>query len=124
MGVGRNFLSFGMAGWYDGSGANQVNSFLDMRQHGGNELSREGQHLMLGPWPHAQDFPSTNLGDFNLDNSGGFVFFSGLRLGISAESLTNQLAEFFGVKDGRGVLVASVNDNSTAARAGRLRSWV
>src|SRR5205085_4226265 len=29
-----------------------------------------------------------------------------------------QLAEFFGVKDGKGVLVASVNDNSVAARAG------
>ena len=68
---------------------------------------------------HQDEFKNLpNLGDFNFDNSGGFVFFSGLRLGISAESLTHQLAEFFGVKDGRGVLVASVNDNSTAARAG------
>ncbi|HJQ25087.1 MAG TPA: PDZ domain-containing protein [Blastocatellia bacterium] len=63
-----------------------------------------------------KNFP--NFGNFNFDGAGGFVFFSGLRLGISAESLTPQLAEFFGVKDGRGVLVASVNDNSAAARAG------
>ena len=68
---------------------------------------------------HQDEFKNLpNFGDFNLDGSGGFVFFSGLRLGISAESLTSQLAEFFGVKDGHGVLVASVNDNSAASRAG------
>jgi serine protease Do len=39
-------------------------------------------------------------------------------LGISAESLTDQLAEFFGVKDGKGVLVASVEESSAAAKAG------
>jgi S1-C subfamily serine protease len=44
--------------------------------------------------------------------------FSTSRLGISAESLTDQLAQFFGVKDGKGVLVASVSDNSAAAKAG------
>ncbi|HKQ08618.1 MAG TPA: PDZ domain-containing protein [Blastocatellia bacterium] len=63
-----------------------------------------------------------NFGDFNLDynvdSSGRFVFFSGSRLGIGAESLTNQLAEFFGVKDGHGVLVASVKEESPAARGG------
>lgn len=59
------------------------------------------------------------FGDFNgFGQSGNFTFFSGTRLGISAESLTDQLAEFFGVKDGNGVLVASVNENSAAARAG------
>ncbi len=61
---------------------------------------------------------SPGFGDFNNFGNSGFLFFSGTRLGISAESLTNQLAEYFGVKDGHGVLVASVNDNSAAARAG------
>jgi S1-C subfamily serine protease len=41
-------------------------------------------------------------------------------MGISADSLTPQLREFFGVKSGEGVLVASVDANSAAARAGLL----
>ena len=69
---------------------------------------------------HQDEFKnSPNFGEFNnFGNPGSFMYFSGTRLGISAESLTDQLAEFFGVKDGKGVLVASVNDNSAAARAG------
>ena len=38
------------------------------------------------------------------------------RLGISTESLSTQLAEYFGTKD--GVLVSSVADDSAAAKAG------
>jgi len=59
-----------------------------------------------------------NFGDFAFVNPGEFAFFGGPRLGITAESLTPQLAEFFGVKDGKGVLVASVEDNGPAAKAG------
>jgi serine protease Do len=40
------------------------------------------------------------------------------RLGISAEPITDQLAGFFGVKDGRGVLISEVTDGSPAAKAG------
>jgi serine protease Do len=38
--------------------------------------------------------------------------------GIRADSLTPQLREFFGVKNGEGVLVATVDENSAAAKAG------
>ena len=38
--------------------------------------------------------------------------------GIRADSLTPQLRDFFGVKSGEGVLVASVEENSAAGRAG------
>jgi serine protease Do len=38
------------------------------------------------------------------------------RLGVTVDSLTGQLAEYFGAK--QGVLVTSVNDNSAAAKAG------
>lgn len=62
--------------------------------------------------------PPPNFGDFAFVNPGEYSFFSGRRLGISAESLTDQLAEFFGVKDSKGVLVASVDENSSAAKAG------
>jgi C-terminal processing protease CtpA/Prc len=69
---------------------------------------------------HQDEFKnSPNFGVFdNFGNPGSFMYFSGTRLGVSAESLTDQLAEFFGVKDGKGVLVASVNEDSAAARAG------
>lgn len=59
-----------------------------------------------------------DFGDFTFVNPGEFAFFGGTRLGISAESLTDQLAEFFGVKDSKGALVASVGENSPAAKAG------
>jgi C-terminal processing protease CtpA/Prc len=59
-----------------------------------------------------------NFGDFAFVNPGEFAYFGGTRLGISAESLTDQLSQFFGVKDGKGVLVASVKENSSAAKAG------
>ena len=59
-----------------------------------------------------------NFGEFAFVNPGDFTMFSTSRLGISAESLTDQLAQFFGVADGKGVLVASVSDNSSAAKAG------
>jgi S1-C subfamily serine protease len=38
--------------------------------------------------------------------------------GIRVDSLTPQLRDFFGVKSGEGVLVASVEENSAAGRAG------
>ena len=50
----------------------------------------------------------------------GFVFAFGnnRRIGVSTTHLTKQLAEFFGVADGKGVLVTSVGADSPAAKAG------
>lgn len=50
----------------------------------------------------------------------GFVFGFGnnRRIGVSTTHLTKQLAEFFGIADGKGVLVSSVGDDSPAAKAG------
>jgi hypothetical protein len=39
-------------------------------------------------------------------------------LGVQTESLTRQLGDFFGVKDGEGVLVRSVEKGSAAEKAG------
>lgn len=66
--------------------------------------------------PLGKDLP--DFGNFSFVNPGDFTVFRGGRLGISAESLTEQLAEYFGVKDGRGVLVSQVNENSVASKAG------
>src|SRR5436190_20601737 len=61
-----------------------------------------------------KDFPRIELG--NLDNlgDGNFVFALGnRRIGVSTQTLSKQLADYFGVKDG-GVLITSVSDNSPA----------
>lgn len=82
------------------------------------EAYRKRAEEQLREHPEAfKNFPG--FGDFNsFGGPGTYTFFSGTRLGVSAESLTEQLADFFGVKDGQGVLVASVNENSAASRAG------
>ena len=49
----------------------------------------------------------------------GIMVFSGAsRLGIDGESLTEQLGAYFGVPDGKGVLVRSVDRSSPASKAG------
>jgi serine protease Do len=47
-----------------------------------------------------------------------FSFGGGRRIGISTMQLTRQLADYFGITDGKGVLVTSVGDDSPAAKAG------
>ena len=59
-----------------------------------------------------------SFGNFNFVAPGKFMYFRGSRLGIGVETLTDQLAEFFGVKSGHAVLVTEVTDNSAAAKAG------
>jgi C-terminal processing protease CtpA/Prc len=46
------------------------------------------------------------------------VFTRGATLGISGDELTSQLAEYFGVKQGKGVLVREVESGSAAEKAG------
>ena len=47
-----------------------------------------------------------------------FAFGNHRRIGVSTTQLTKQLADYFGVPDGKGVLVTSVMDDSPAAKAG------
>ncbi len=51
-------------------------------------------------------------------NQGTMSLFGGRRIGITTTQLTKQLADYFGVTGGRGVLVTTVADGSPAARAG------
>jgi serine protease Do len=53
-------------------------------------------------------------------DNGSFVFSfgNGRRIGINTASLTKQLADYFGVADGKGVLVTSVTADGAAAKAG------
>jgi putative CocE/NonD family hydrolase len=39
-------------GWYDMSPGHTFLNFLKMREKGGSQIAREGQHLLMGPWVH------------------------------------------------------------------------
>jgi serine protease Do len=54
------------------------------------------------------------------DSPGGFAFGlgSGRRVGVITTPLTKQLADFFGVSGGQGLLITSISDNSPASKAG------
>lgn len=64
-----------------------------------------------GPMLNKDNFPS---------HGGDLTFFlnNSRRIGVSTMSLTKQLADYFGIADGKGALVTSVSDDSPAAKAG------
>ena len=47
-----------------------------------------------------------------------FAFANSRRIGVSTMQLTKQLADYFGIADGQGVLVTSVTEDGPAAKAG------
>jgi len=61
-----------------------------------------------------------NRGSFpNFDNDGlSFYLSNSRRIGVSTMSLTKQLADYFGIADGKGALVTSVTDDGPASKAG------
>ena len=61
--------------------------------------------------PMANAFPDNN-GDLT------FMFGNSRRIGVSTVELTKQLAAYFGIADGKGVLVTNVADDGPAAKAG------
>lgn len=65
-----------------------------------------------------KDWPRIEMGTLGTLGDDNFVFaFGNRRIGLSTQTLSKQLAEYFGVKDG-GVLITSVTENSPAAKAG------
>lgn len=84
------------------------------------------------PMPGIPEFPSDRMPrvaiprgeDFEVfstvPNGDNMVwnFFSGRRIGVSTTNLSKQLGEYFGVNDGKGILINSVAENSPAAKAG------
>lgn len=96
-------------------------------------LSRDGQPMTIklqladrsSEFHHVKDNdfhfevpPMPNLGDLDIPNFNVVVVQSSPRSGLTVENLTPQLAEFFGARDGKGVLVRSVEKGSRADRAG------
>jgi serine protease Do len=70
----------------------------------------ESHFTFRAPEIHIPEFQGPDL-YFN-------IFTPGVTLGISADDLTRQLAEYFGVKQGKGVLVREVMAGSAAEKAG------
>ena len=58
--------------------------------------------------------------DRNFGQAGDLAFLlqNSRRIGVSTMQLTKQLADYFGVADGKGVLVTAVTDDGPAAKAG------
>lgn len=54
----------------------------------------------------------------NKDGDLTFVLGNSRRIGVSTMELSKQLADFFGIADGKGVLVTSVTEDGPAAKAG------
>jgi membrane-associated protease RseP (regulator of RpoE activity) len=90
------------------------------------QVSRNGQIQNLsaelearkGPFgfeitPPMVALPHLEIPDFNIH-----MFTPPVRLGISGDALTPQLAEYFGVKSGKGVLISEVESGSAAEKAG------
>jgi serine protease Do len=71
------------------------------------------------PWVWKWEGPLFDRNDL-FENHGDFAFALGnsRRIGVSTMALTKQLADYFGITGGRGVLVTSVTDDSPAAKAG------
>lgn len=66
---------------------------------------------------HVEIPPLPSMPDFDLPVS-VVVVHSSMRSGLAVENITPQLGEFFGVKQGKGVLVRSVEKGSRAEKAG------
>ena len=72
----------------------------------------------IPPMPKIEAFPD-GQGAFIWKGDGDSFFFGANRqIGVSVSSLTKQLGEYFGVAEGKGLLINNVRADSTAAKAG------
>jgi len=82
---------------------------------GNKRLFKEGFEPRVwkweGPFPGGSDF-------FDKDGDLTFALGASRRIGVSTMQLTKQLADYFGITGGKGVLVTSVTDDGPAAKAG------
>jgi serine protease Do len=92
------------------------------------EISRGGRTQTLsaeisqGPeekWMSHFEMPNVEIPPVHVPNFDfNMMFAGGPRLGISADELTPQLASYFGVSQGKGVLVREVEKDTPAEKAG------
>lgn len=93
-------------------GSRQHHTFSSMPELQGLQKLEGLQGLMNGQNGWKWEMPESG-------NDGlVYAFGNNRRIGVSTTSLTKQLADFFGVTDGHGVLVTAVDPDSPAAKAG------
>jgi len=69
--------------------------------------------------PFNFDFPFAERGNlFENDNDMAIILGNSRRIGVSTMELTKQLADYFGITGGQGVLVTSVTVDGPASKAG------
>jgi len=103
-----------------GGAEQEVTATLSKRDFGGLLRAQVGKDGLRGQIEDdvfrglEKDFPKIEMGNLG---DGNFVFaFGNRRIGVGTQTLTKQLADYFGVSG--GVLITSVSDNSPAAKAG------
>jgi membrane-associated protease RseP (regulator of RpoE activity) len=83
---------------------------------GGSKLFKwEGKEPKVFKW-EGSPFNRSDL--FNNNGDFAFALSNSRRIGVSTMELTKQLADYFGITGGKGVLVTSVTDDGPAAKAG------
>jgi serine protease Do len=98
-----------------GGAEQEVTATLSKRDFNGLLRGKINDEIWKGM---EKDWPKFELGNFGNLGDGKLVFALGnRRIGVSTQTLSKQLAEYFGVRDG-GVLITSVTENSPAAKAG------
>ena len=51
-------------GWYDSSVRGALRNYIGIKAHGGSDAARQGQRLLVGPWPHRPPpYVETRTGD-------------------------------------------------------------
>ncbi len=70
-------------------------------------------HIEIPPIPPMPPMPAVEMPNINV-----VIVHSSLRSGLSVENITPQLGDFFGIKNGKGVLIRSVEKGSRADKAG------
>ncbi len=78
----------------------------------------EGERESMSITGPAIAMPSIRIPDIQIPQAFSIYGFNRVTLGISGDDLTSQLAEYFGVKQGKGVLVAEVTKGGAADKAG------
>lgn len=84
-------------------------------------LPRQAITIPAMPSFNVESFPRITNGEvmiFDGKEGGNFVFGSTRQLGVGISGLTKQLGDYFGVADGKGILINNVNDDSPASKAG------
>ena len=80
------------------------------------------KHKEFSMGPSMKDFhvniPEIHIPDIDIPSMNMVVVTSSARSGLTVENITPQLGEFFGVKNGDGVLVRAVEKGSRAEKAG------